>query len=550
MTTYSVPVIIVGGGLVGLSAALFLNRQGISYLLAERHSGTSIHPRSRGFNLRTMELYRNLGLEQAIREAGASLSKSKGMFTAETLASAELDLPQNGVPESTLRLMNPFVPNDDISPTQGNRCTQDVVEPLLLQAARDRGGDLRFSTELRSFRQDIDGVTAELVDRATGTASTVRARYLIAADGAKSPVRQALGISMTDEYSHGFLINIYFQADLRDMVQGHEFSICNILHPEATGMLVAINNSDRWCFHAPYDPQNELPEDYTPERCKDLLAKALGFPGLDIRILSVLPWEAAEGVAERFQSGRVFLAGDAAHVMPPTGGFGANTGVQDAHNLAWKLAAVLRGHAGPGLLETYEDERRPVARFTAKQAGLIAANSMLSFFKGRTEGTPANVLVTAMGYRYKSTAVLASDDSEAPQDQPEFHAAPGTRAPHVWVGHRSGRISTLDLFERSFVLVAGPDGASWRAAAETARGRLGIGIDCYLLGPDGDLADPDGLGQQAFRLSPGGAVLVRPDGFVAWRSDDGGTDDYGQTLVLALMQILSRESGGHPAQDA
>ncbi|KEQ24685.1 FAD-dependent monooxygenase [Paenibacillus tyrfis] len=548
MTTYSVPVIIVGGGLVGLSAALFLNRQGISYVLAERHSGTSIHPRARGFNLRTMELYRSLGLEQAIREAGASLSKSKGMYTAETLAAAELDLPKTGVPESTLHLMNPFVPNDDISPTRGNRCTQDVVEPLLLQAARDRGGDLRFSTELRSFRQDRDGVTAELVDRVTGTVTTVRARYMIAADGAKSPVRQALGISMTDEYLHGSLINIYFQADLRDVVQGREFSICNIMHPEATGMLVAINNSDRWCFHAPYDPQTESPEDYTPERCKELIAKALGFPGLDIRILSVLSWEAAEGVAERFQAGRVFLAGDAAHVMPPTGGFGANTGVQDAHNLAWKLAAVLRGHAGPGLLETYENERRPVARFTAKQAGMIAANSMLSFFKGRTQGTPANVLVTAMGYRYKSTAVLASDDSEASQDQPEFHAAPGTRAPHVWVGHRSGRISTLDLFERSFVLVAGPDGASWHSAAETARRRLGIGIDCYLLGPEDDLSDPNGLGQQAIRLSPGGAVLVRPDGFVAWRSD-GDAADHEQELVLALVLLLSRESGGHLIQN-
>ncbi|WP_052487674.1 FAD-dependent oxidoreductase [Gordoniibacillus kamchatkensis] len=535
MAYESIPVLIVGGGLVGLSAALFLGKHEIPYVLAERRGGTSIHPGARGFNVRTMELFRELGLEEAIREAGAALTDSTDIYTAETLSVADLDLAANHVPEGARLMTGHFAKLADVSPTSGNLCTQDAVEPILLEAARRQGGDLRFHTELKFFVQDDSGVTAILENRATGEQQTIRAEYMIAADGAKSQIRRALGIPMTGRGSRGHYIHIYFQADLSEIVRGKEFSICNITHPEARGMLVAVNNSDRWCFRVSCDPAaGQTPEDYPPERCRVLVAKALGIPGLDIRILSVLPWEVAEWVAERFRDGRIFVAGDAAHVMPLSGGFGANTGVQDVHNLAWKLAAVLDGPAGSALLDTYQEERHPVAEYTVKQAGLIADTGMLS----SGAETPAGHLVATLGYRYASKAVIEQDNGRVtPDGELALDGRPGTRAPHAWVEVYRERRSTLDLFGRNFVLLAGPEGVAWDGAAECASERLGIVINVYLVGPDHDLVDRDDRCLDAYRLTSDGAVLVRPDGFVAWRAERYSRDAE-RNLASALEQIL------------
>ena len=551
MTQEHIPVLIVGGGIVGLSASLFLSRQGIASLLVERHPGTSIHPRARGVNARTMELYRELGLEEAIRVAGTELSPSFGLYRAQTLKEVIEPLPPrtgpHGFPGTALF--------DEISPTTGNRVTQDLLEPVLLEEARKRGGDLRFNTEMLSFEQDANGVSAVIVERTTGTQTTVRADYMLAADGAGSRVREALGVSVSGRGSLGYLLNILFLADLREFVRNREFSICVIERPEVRGLFTSINNSDRWVFHLSYDPgKGEKPEDFPPERCKELLRLALGLPEIAIEIKSILPWECAAQVVDGFQQGRVFLAGDAAHQMPPWGGQGANTGVQDVHNLAWKLAAVLKNQATPALLQTYDLERRPVgtaatedsARRAGKR-GLLAIKpinlkliGLLSVpFVGKILGKLAGksaFKLLGYSYQYNSAAIIAE------KRKPEgLDGTPGTRAPHVWIERQGQRLSTLDLLGTGFVLLAGPTGIAWCAAARAVAARQKIELVAYSLGPVGDLLDPEQRWLTKARITTSGALLVRPDGIVAWRASTQSNDPTGQ-LQCVLEQILAKRA--------
>ena len=530
-----VPVLIVGGGIVGLSASLFLSRLGIASLLVERHSSTSIHPRARGVNARTMELYRELGLEEAIEAAGAELSPSFGLFVAQTLKEAIEPLPRRTEP---LTFPGAAI-FDEISPTHGNRVTQDLLEPVLLAEARKRGGDLRFSTEMVSFEQDASGVTAVIIDRTSGTQSTVRADYMIAADGAGSRVRDILGVSVSGSGTLGYLLNILFLADLREFVRDREFSICLIERQGMRGLFTSINNSDRWVFHLSYDPeQGEKPEDFPPERCKELLHIALGMPEIEIEIKSILPWESAVRVVDGFQQGHVFLAGDAAHQMPPWGGQGANTGVQDVHNLAWKLAMVLKGLADPALLNTYDVERQPVGRRAAEESGMAAdEKGILSLKRFTASSTNRMFRMLGYGYQYASTAIISDDNIiSGPEDEPGLDGQPGTRASHAWVTHQGQRISTLDLFGTSFVLLTGSDGAAWCEAARAIAARQNCELVAYSIGPEGDLRDQENCWQQRAGISATGALLVRPDGFVAWRCKEM-IDDPQHMLQSMLQQV-------------
>ncbi|QBD76088.1 FAD-binding protein [Ktedonosporobacter rubrisoli] len=501
-------VLIVGGGLAGLSSALFLAQSGISACLIERHPGTSIHPRARGLNFRTMELMRSLGLDEQIRIAGAELINSRGWLRVDTLAGQELQfvsMPQNLAADLIAR----------ISPASWCMCAQDNVEPILYAAAQQRGVDLHFGVQLIKLEQDATGVTALFQERATGELQDLHADYVIAADGAASPIRRSLGIGMSGLGTLDHQLNVYFQADLSKLVEGREFGICSIENPASPGILISINNKDRWMFHITYHPEaGERPKDFPPERCLSYLRQAIGLPELPIEIISILPWEVASRTANSLVAGRIFLVGDAAHVMPPTGAFGANTGIQDAHNLAWKLAAVLKGQAGPDLLATYDEERRPVINFVVEQASL-------RYLQARTRSTQAQLAdetVVTAGYQYHSQAILAEGNYQAPLDHIELNGQPGTRAPHVWLEQLGRRISTLDLFGSHFVLLLGPEGTAWRTALEMIAAQRKLNCAIYSIGPQADLQELEESWQQLYGVSARGAVLVRPDGFVAWRS--------------------------------
>lgn len=538
MEKQQLPVLIVGGGLVGLSTALFLSHHDITYRVIERHRGTSIHPKARGINTRSMELFRPFQIEEQIRVAGAGLNKGGGLLLhANTLLEADFSTMKNLIQKLEEE-------NDQLSPTIGSFTTQDLMEPILLQAIQERQGDVQFNMELVSFTQDEQGVTAIVQNRETGTRETVYAQYLIAADGANSRIRQALGIQMSGRGTLSYNMNMYFRANLKPYVEGHEFSICNINHSKATGTLVSINhNDDLWTFHVNFDPtKGESLSDFPDERCIQLIRTAVGDPKLDVEIISVLPWEAAVKVADHFQVGRIFLVGDAAHLMPPTGGFGGNSGIADGHNLAWKLAAVLKGTAAPELLNTYEIERKTVSHFTTEQAGLIANTGQLNMVSKKLSKAPVtsnNHVI--MRYQYRSSAVIAEHTDSESNLSPyveQLDGKPGTRAPHLWLEQNGQPISTIDLFHKNYVLLA-DEHSTWAYAAQYVFGELNLPIDMFTIGQTGSLQDPENQWHKTYQVPAGGAVLIRPDGFVAWRS--GQIENSTEILSSVIRQLLSFE---------
>jgi putative polyketide hydroxylase len=532
-----VPVLIAGGSLVGLSTSLFLARLGIGHLLVERHAQTSRHPRGRGNNLRTMELFRRAGVEPAIVEAASLLEHNHGILQAETLTSGE--------DEWLIRQVDPAGEHARVSPSSWCLCSQNDLEPVLLRAARDRGSDIRFGTELVSFEQDGEGVTALVRSRQTGDERTVRADYLVAADGPHSPVRERLGIGHTGGGDLFHSVSIAFEAKrLAEAVGDRRFFCAYLTNEQGPGVLLPVDNKELWVLHAPLHAElGETLEDFTDERCAAAIRTATGVPDLEMEITGKAQWTAAERVAERFSDGRVFLAGDSAHEMAPTGAFGSNTGIQDAHNLAWKLAAVLDGWAGPGLLETYDHERRPVAAATSVRAAARSAeHSHPGYNAPPVSGRQPVTLAMVIGYRYCSSAVVG-----APRDgvvvPPDFRptAEPGTRAPHMWLDRSGTRLSTLDLYEQTPVLLSGPDGGAWHAAGLRAAGQ-GVPLVCCRVGhgAEYDLTPQDGSDwAQLHGTDSDGAVLVRPDGFVAWRGRTSAANPE-RTLTEVLDTVLSR----------
>ncbi|WP_405442835.1 FAD-dependent monooxygenase [Streptomyces avidinii] len=534
-----VPVLVVGGSLVGLSTSLFLSRHGVRHLLVEKHSGTSAHPRGRGINARTMELFRTAGAERAIRRAASVLEGTQGILQARSLT--------DGDHNWLIKSIDPAGALARFSPTGWCLCSQNNIEPVLAEQSRELGADVRFATELMSFDQDATGVNAVVKDRETGEHITVRADFLIAADGPRSPVREQLRIPQTGNGELFHNVSVTFHSEKLVQVLGDlRFIVCYLMRPGADGALLPVDNKTHWVFHAPWHPeQGETLEDFTDERCVDQIRDAIGVPDLDVEIGGKAPWHAAERVAERYSSGRVFLAGDAAHEMSPTGAFGSNTGIQDAHNLAWKIAAVLDGSAGIELLDTYEAERLPVARATSERASARSAeHSHPGYAPPPTMGggPGSGVLTTAMGYCYPSGALVGGEPGRPviPENL-RLVGDTGTRAPHMWVIRAGERISTLDLYERSFVLLSGA-GTPWKAAAKQVAEQLPVRLEAYTIGagPDVDLVQ-DGRSDwtEAHAMSAQGAVLVRPDGFVAWRSE-GAVADAPATLAEVLSTVLRR----------
>src|SRR5215213_2729290 len=470
-----IPVLIIGGSLVGLTTAALLGHHGVASLSVERHAGTAIHPRAGHFQLRTMEILRQLGLEDAARETSLRTYHPRGGINAvESLAGRELAVYIADVNEGI----------EGFSPTHRLFLDQDALEPLLRDRAIELGATLRNLDE--------------------NTESTVRARYVVAADGNRSPTRNRLGIGME---GYGLLsrsVTIYFRADCAPLLKDRNQGVIYVHNPTLRGFFRLDRSGGKGFLvvntvgaDVTTDEAVNVVDGMDEARARELLATAIG-ADMPMEVLDVAHWQAEANVATRFAEGRVFLAGDAAHVVPPNGGFGGNTGVQDAHNIAWKLAAVVKGEAGPALLESYDAERRPIGRLTVDQA--YARYAMRVVPERGTDDVKEVVddLTIEIGQVLRSGAVLTEpgDDGAVHQHPSETRGRPGTRAPHVELATGS----TLDLFGRGFVLLAGPEGDAPQAP----------GVTTHVIDAPGF---PD-----AYGIGPAGAALVRPDGIVAWRS--------------------------------
>jgi 2-polyprenyl-6-methoxyphenol hydroxylase-like FAD-dependent oxidoreductase len=511
-----VPVLIVGGSLVGLTTSLLLARHGIRALSVERHPSTAIHARAGHFQVRTVEILREVGLEDRAREASYAMYHPRGgINSVESLAGKEHAVYIADLNEGI----------EGLTPVTRLFLNQDVLEPMLRDKALELGAELRNRAEVASLQQDSDGVTAVIRDLDTGEERTVRAAYVVAADGNRSPTRRSLGIEME---GYGLLsrsITIYFRADVEPLLRNRNQGVIYVHNPKLRGFFRIDRTGGKGFLVINTVGEDvtrpeavEVSANLTPDQPMELLRQAIG-ADIPAEILEVVHWQAEANNAARYQEGRIFLAGDAAHVVPPNGGFGGNTGVQDAHNIAWKLAAVLKGEAGPGLLDTYDAERRPIGQLTVEQAYTRYATRVVPE-RGTDDVKPfVPDIEIEIGWVLRSSAVLGEpgDDGAVHLHPSETRGRPGTRAPHVELADGS---STLDLMGDGFLLLAGPDGEGWSAA----------GVPAHVIDAPG-FAD-------AYGISPSGASLVRPDGVVAWRSVDG---PHPEAVADVMNRILSRK---------
>jgi 2-polyprenyl-6-methoxyphenol hydroxylase-like FAD-dependent oxidoreductase len=518
VTTSRVPVLIVGAGAGGLATSALLAKHGVRSLLVEKRREVFIYPKARNLSFRSLEILRGLGLRDEVHAVADHVS---AMMVKPTLDSAEerLAIDVNAI----------FAGLDALSPEPAAQyCPQSRLEPILLDETRRRGSEVRYGTEVVSLEQDGAGVTAVVRDRDTGEPETVRADYLVGADGVHSPVRKWLGI-ITSGYGALpiFVVFIYFRAPWTRFVSHlADGDAVQVKNANADGIFLVVEG-ELGMFITMYFPgKGETVEQFTPQRCREVLTSAMGEP-IDIDVIEVAAWQPYEQVADQFRCGRTFLVGDSAHTMPPFKAGGANTAIQSAHNLAWKLAAVLDGTAEPALLDTYHAERHPVGRFAARQSLTGPTLAVLPFSDDRPQ-LPADeecsMFELLIGYRYRSAAVVSMDgpatDPDAVQLVGELRAQPGTRVPHVWV--RDG-VSTLDLLGPGFTVLTGDE--RWCAAAAS------VSMAAHRIHSDAWAA--------VTGLAPEGALLIRPDDFVGWRADSLPADPEGQ-LRQALTAILGR----------
>ncbi|MEX0591779.1 MAG: FAD-dependent monooxygenase [Xanthobacteraceae bacterium] len=533
------PVLIAGGGLVGLSAAMFLAQNGIPSLALERLKGGSPLPRAAFFHMRTLEMFRSAGIEAEVRAQSEKEFMPEGaLVIMDTLAGKKL--------ADIIPSLNEGV--DALSPCRRLFVSQPGLEPILRKRAREAGAQVLEGMEVVAVEQGASGVTLTAKDMENGSEHKFRGEYLIAADGAHSKIRELLGIAFEGRGVFSNSITIYFHADLSPQLGGKPLSVIYINNPTIGGFF----RMDKECqsgflvVNTVGDPKADpksaanAAADVSEERLIEFVRAGAGVPDLAVKIDGVARWRATSDVAHNFQEGRIFLAGDAAHLMPPNGGFGGNTGIHDAHNLAWKLAMVLNGGAGSRLLATYEPERRPVGKFTVEQAYTRYVTRTAPYLGANDYQPPAHDFNIELGYLYHSPAVIGENGvDQVHQDPRETFGRPGSRAPHVWLERRGERLSTIDLFGRSFVLLTGPEGGGWCDAARDAAAQFhALRLDAFCVGSQYVL-DPERRFCEAYGLYPSGAALVRPDGFIAWRARSMHRDPFGE-LTRALVDLLMK----------
>jgi 2-polyprenyl-6-methoxyphenol hydroxylase-like FAD-dependent oxidoreductase len=549
------PVIVLGAGPVGLGAALELARFGVHSVLIEKHDSTSWHPKTRNLNTRTMEVAQGWGA--AVYKRLLSIDAPDGWKSPIRFLRSAV-----GEEVGTIETHAFEAPGPDMSPAWPIMSSQELIEEILLDAVRaTRFVDVRFSTEavklVTGGSGDDEGVAVAVRSRITGAEETVTGPVLVAADGAASLIRDELGIALEGRQGLSHIVNCYFRADIERHLGERKGVLFFVSNERATGALQPLDGAGRWLCQITVTPEDWSLDVFTPDRAEEWIRAAVGVDELEPEILSLVLWKLNSTVVERLVQGRIILCGDAAHQFPPTGGLGVNTGLQGMHNAMWKLAYFLQGNAGWSLVGTYDAERRPLAREIAQQSlqnsynvGRISA----AILRGMDSGLSAQTIVAEsrrygnhlgveFGAAYTSPAVVP--DGTAPPAVADSYsdyvpsATPGCRAPHLWLGRTNARLSTLDLIGPHFALLAAPGGGPWRHAARQAAARTGVPVDCYVVGGTG--LEDDGVFRARYGLDNDGAVLVRPDGYVAWRRKSGPADD--DELTTVIDQIVGRRAG-------
>lgn len=585
----TVDVLIVGGGGAGLTASMLLSGLGVEHLLVSSLPTTSILPKAHVLNQRTMEILDDAGVADVIAQRSTPAANMAASAFYAGLAGPTAD---HGRRIARIECWGAGGDDENWRAASAWRqlnLPQIRLEPLMKDHAEALApGRIRFSHELTALTQDDEGVTATVRDLEAQTEYTVRARYVIGADGG----RTVPGLIDVKHEGLGHVTEtatMHVSADFSQLAQDDDVLIRWLLSPQ-TGVGVVMvpmgperwgPASEEWVVHINYPVDD--PRAQSDEQVEADVRASLGIADLPLEIHKITRWSVEAVMADRYSEGRVYLVGDAAHRHPPTGGLGLTSGIQDVHNLAWKLAAVLAGHASPALLDTYEPERRPSLERNAQRSlenavnhfGVINAAIGVSheqteeenlarlrrIWSGRPEDAEHRSAVlrairsqsmefsehnVEYGYTYESAAVVP-DGTPAPDNPDDVRiyepsTRPGAPLPHAWIDDEDGgRRAIKDLVAPGrFLLIAGEDGEAWGEAARELARSTGLPLDAVRIGHvDGDLFDPRLTWVRRREIGPDGAILVRPDRVVAWRSL-GAAEDAAAALADALGQVLAR----------
>ena len=573
-------VLIVGSGPAGSAAALALSTYGVRAMVVTKYRWLADTPCAHITNQRTMEVLRDLGIEREVADKSSPQELMGNNIFCTSLAGEEI-----GRLHSWGTHPNRLADYTLSSPTRICDCPQTLLEPILLGHAAGRGAKVRFDTEYLSLEQDEDGVTATVRDRLDGRVYTIRARYLLGADGGRSLVAEQIGLPMQGRMGVGGSMNIVLEADLSRHVAHRPSVLYWVLQPGADiggigmGLVRMVRPWNEWLIVWGYDV-NQPPPVIDDAAAEAIARSLIGDADVPIRIKSSSVWTVNHMNATEYASGRVFCMGDAVHRHPPSNGLGSNTSIQDAYNIAWKLALVLRGVAAPSLLDSYQAERAPIGKQIVDRAnksieeygpvfdalGLRAAcdpETMRASMRARTENTPAasaqraalrraiaaktyefNAHGVEMNQRYASRAIVPDGSPEPAYVRDAelyYHPTtwPGARLPHAWVFRGGKPVSTLDLVPTGgFALLTGIGGEAWAEAAAAAAARWGIEIATIVIGPGRDCEDLFGAWAELSEIEESGCVLVRPDRHVAWRAR---TVDEAWGLDDVVARVLGRQ---------